>query len=133
MANGNNPMRWDCESRGCFNLKRRPKIELFHECFPGKISFGDVDGIVEINGYGLMLEWKSDTTDMPRGQQIMYTKLTKDHRITVIILCGDAELMRVDYMGWVFGGTYTPPEPETIDGAKQSVSDWVAWAKGNKQ
>jgi len=54
-ANGYNPLRWDCQKRGCFNLKRRPKIEIFAECFPGRINFGDVDGIVEINGNALLL------------------------------------------------------------------------------
>lgn len=53
-ANGYNPLRWDCERRGCFNLKRRPKIEVFAECFPGRINFGDVDGIVEIGGNALL-------------------------------------------------------------------------------
>ena len=37
-ANGYNPLRWDCERQGCFNLKRRPKIEVFADCFPGRIS-----------------------------------------------------------------------------------------------
>ena len=48
--NGFNPLRWNCEERGCFNLQKRPKIEVFSACFRGKISFGDVDGIVEISG-----------------------------------------------------------------------------------
>ena len=43
--NGYNPLRWDCQKQGCFNKKKRPKIEEFAECLPGKISFGDIDGI----------------------------------------------------------------------------------------
>ena len=35
-ADGYNPLRWDCERQGCFNLKRRPKIEVFADCFPGR-------------------------------------------------------------------------------------------------
>jgi hypothetical protein len=49
-ALGYNPLRLDCAAQGCFNLKRRSNIELFADCFPGRISFGDVDGIVEIGG-----------------------------------------------------------------------------------
>ena len=128
-GSGYNPMRWSCEKRGCFNVKRRPKIEMFHDCFPGKISFGDVDAIVEINGKGLMLEWKSDTTDLPVGQQIMYKRLTKTKQLTVIILCGNAETMEINYMGWVFAGKYVEPAREAIDGAKQSIDDWVKWAQ----
>ena len=41
-ANGANPLRWDCAKRGCFNEKKRPKIEVFAECFPGRISFGKI-------------------------------------------------------------------------------------------
>lgn len=122
-------MRWNCDNRGCFNVKRRPKIEIFHDCFPGKISFGDVDAIVEINGMGLMLEWKSDTTELPLGQKIMYKRLTKTKQITVIILCGNAETMEINYMGWVFAGQYVEPVRETLDGSKKSIDDWVKWAK----
>ena len=128
-GNGHNPMRWNCDKRGCFNVKRRPKIEMFHDCFPGKISFGDVDAIVEINGKGLMLEWKSDTTDLPMGQQIMYRRLTKTEQLTVIILCGNAETMEINYMGWVFAGKYVEPVRETAEGAKKSIDDWVHWAQ----
>lgn len=128
-GNGHNPMRWNCDKRGCFNVKRRPKIEIFHDCFPGKISFGDVDAIVEINGKGLMLEWKSDTTDLPMGQQIMYKRLTKTEQLTVIILCGNAETMEINYMGWVFAGKYVEPVRETVEGAKQSIDEWVQWAQ----
>ena len=70
-AKGYNPLRWDCEKRGCFNIKRRPKIEVFHKCFPGNINFGDVDGIVEINGRGLMLEWKSGKPNK-KGELVIY-------------------------------------------------------------
>ena len=62
LANGYNPLRWDCLRRGCFNLKRRPKIEVFADCFPGRINFGDVDGIVEISGNALLLDGKAKRT-----------------------------------------------------------------------
>lgn len=32
--NGANPMRWDCTTQGCFNLKKRPKVEVFADCLP---------------------------------------------------------------------------------------------------
>jgi len=56
--NGHNPMRWDCQKQGCFNKKKRPRIEMFAECLPGKIAVGDVDGLVEIKGNFLFLEFK---------------------------------------------------------------------------
>jgi hypothetical protein len=126
--NGYNPMRWNCEKSGCFNIYRRPKIEIFHDCFPGKISFGDVDGIVEINGKGLMLEWKSQSIDIPTGQRIMYQRLSRGELLTVIVLCGDPQTMEVTYMGWFFSGRYTEPERCTTDTAKIRIKEWVEWA-----
>ncbi len=69
-------MRWDCGKRGCYNVKHRPKIEEFAECFPGKISMGDVDGLVEINGHFLLLEWKSVSKDLGYGQRKTYEQIT---------------------------------------------------------
>jgi hypothetical protein len=51
-ADGYNQMIWDCVYRGCFNRRRRSKIGMFADCFPGKISLGDVDGLVEMKGVG---------------------------------------------------------------------------------
>ena len=129
MGDGFNPMRWDCEKRGCFNVKRRPKIEHFHDIFPGKINFGDVDGIVEINSKGLMLEWKCDNIDLPKGQQIMYTRLTKDERLTVIILCGNAETMEISHLGYFFAGKYSCPSQSTTKRAREWIASWVEYAK----
>lgn len=128
---GYNPMRWDCDRSGCFNIYRRPKIEVFHDCFPGRISFGDVDGIVEINGRGLMLEWKSQSIDIPQGQRIMYTRLTRGKLLTVLVLCGDPQSMEINYMGWFFDGKYTEPDRYDTEGVKSHIKSWVDWAKGS--
>jgi hypothetical protein len=127
--NGSNPMRWDCDKRGCFNIKRRPKIEVFCGCFPGRISFGDVDGIVEINGYGLMLEWKSDTTKPTTGQRIMYERITKNKLITVLLVVGNAETMEVSHYGIFFQGIQTPLIKANLDDVKTRIKKWVIWAK----
>ena len=70
------PMIWDCNKDGCFNEKMRLDFGVFYDCFPGKISFTDVDGIVEINKVALMLEWKSGKAIVypGSGQDIMYRK-----------------------------------------------------------
>src|SRR5512132_3856378 len=92
-ANGYNRLRWDCLRRGCFNLKRSPKIEVFAACFPGRIHFGDVDGIVEINGNALLLEWKSEAHELPTGQRMLYERLTQSGLCSAMIIVGDAETM----------------------------------------
>jgi hypothetical protein len=95
-ADGYNPLRWDCASQGCFNLRRRPKIEIFADCFPGRISFGDVDGIVEVGGNALLLEWKSEERQLPSGQRLLYQRLTRNGPVSVMIVIGDAETMLID-------------------------------------
>ena len=129
MTNGSNPMRWDCEKRGCFNKERRPKIEVFCECFPGNISFGDVDGIVEINGRGLMLEWKTDTNKPTTGQRIMYERLTKSELITVILVVGNAKTMEVSHVGTFYKGKQSPLKSADLQGVKDRIKKWVSWAK----
>ena len=122
--NGFNPMRWDCEKRGCFNVKRRPKIEVFAGCFPGKISFGDIDGIVEINGFALLLEWKSDCNSLPIGQRIMYSRITKDGKISVIIVNGNAETMEIQSVAFYFKGKWIEHRQCDLDGLKEHVKKW---------
>ena len=56
---GYNPLRWNCDDRGCYNVKHRPKIEFFAGALPGKIAMTDVDATTEVNGHFLFLEWKS--------------------------------------------------------------------------
>ena len=89
---GYNPMRWDCERDGCFNKKLRPKIEVFCECFPGRGSFGDVDGLVEINSHFCLLEWKTGNTIwLPRGQELCYERFSKVPWNVVLVAGGNAE------------------------------------------
>ncbi len=128
-GDGFNPMRWDCKTRGCFNIKRRPKIEVFSDCFPGNISFGDVDGIVEINGHGLMLEWKTDTNKPTTGQRIMYERRTKSKLITVFLVVGNAETMEVSHMGIFFEGKQSRLQKVTLEDVKHKIKSWVVWAK----
>lgn len=132
MSNGHNPMRWDCDKRGCFNKKRRPKIEVFHDLFPGRISFGDVDAIVEINGHALILEWKSERNDPATGQRIMYERLTANAPITVMLVVGDAETMEIDSLGYFFAGKYSAPVDCDLNGMREKIAGWVKYAGGNK-
>jgi len=128
---GFNPLRWDCDKHGCFNIKRRPKIEVFSDCFPGRINFGDVDGIVEINGRGLMLEWKSDCKKLPLGQKIMYQKLTDTQKITVIVVIGDPETMICREAFVFFEGKETDRSSMDLEGVKFLIRRWVKWTQSN--
>ena len=128
-APGFNPLRWNCSLRGCFNLKRRPKIEVFADCFPRRINFGDVDGIVEINGYALMLEWKSSASELPTGQRKMYSKLTSAGKTTVLCLVGDAETMKVTHQQTFTAGKSSGWKESSLDDAKALMRAWSDYAE----
>lgn len=94
-GNGYNPITWDCERQGCFNVVAKPKIEVFAECFPGKIAMTDIDGLVEVGGHFMLLEWKrlDWSGELPTGQRILFERLTRHTGIKVVIVQGDPETM----------------------------------------
>jgi len=122
---GYNPLRWDCNTSGCFNQKKRPKIEVFSECFPGRINFGDVDAIVEIGGQFLLLEWKEFTAELPTGQRIMYRRLTGDEHFVVLVVVGDAETMAVEGIQAWEKGRAKPFEALDLAGLKRRIRSWA--------
>ncbi len=124
---GHNPMRWNCLERGCFNLHKRPKIEVFAECFPRSINFSDVDGIVEINGQALLLEWKPGQ-DITTGQRIMYSRLTQSSPLTVFVVAGDARSMAVQARCVFRHGHQSPWRQCTLQGIMGLFRRWAAWA-----
>ena len=132
LGNGYNPLRWDCEKKGCFNKLCRPKIEVFADCFPRRINFGDVDGIVEINGIGLMLEWKTGKGSISVGQRIMYEKLTKTGIITVLCVVGNAETMECRKYCLVYMGKKGKFKNADLAIIKNVIRRWVVFAEKRK-
>lgn len=133
MSDGTNPLRWDCTSRGCFNLLRRPKIERFAACFPGRIAMSDIDATVEVNGHFVFLEMKSHQGEIPRGQRLYFERLTRlSPRISVMILCGDAETMQFEAMCWVYNGQLTPWQPTSFEEVVALLRAFSAHAIGGE-
>jgi hypothetical protein len=129
---GFNPMRWDCSVKGCFNTKQRPKIEVFHDCFPGRISFGDIDAIVEISGRGLLLEWKSAPMVISGGQKIMHERLTAGGMLSVYCVAGNAETMEITHKGLFYNGKWRGWQPSDLTDLKNSIRSWVKWAQSSQ-
>lgn len=127
-VSGYNPMRWDCREHGCFNYLKRPKIELFAECFPGNIGLSDIDGIVEIAGQGLMVEWKPAAITMIGGQHLMFTRLSK-HGLTVFVIAGNAKTMDVTHLAYYFQGRWYPWKPHTLADIKDRMRRWCRHAQ----
>ena len=119
-------LRWDCNKRGCFNKKKRPNLEVFDNCFRGRISIGDVDGIVEINGNFLLMEWKDPSCpDVSGGQKYMYQNMTKDEKYTVVCVYGDCETMVVDSIQIYYKGSAGERHFCDLNELQGRVSKWA--------
>jgi hypothetical protein len=122
-------LRWNCERDGCFNLKRRPKIEMFDDCFPGNIQMGDIDGLVEIKGYLLFFEWKTQDGPLPKGQQLAYERISKESGKCVMVTYGDAETMAVRGYRLFFHGREYPRIAASLGDVRERLRRWSRWAQ----
>jgi hypothetical protein len=118
-------MRWSCQRDGCFNIKRRPKIEVFAECFPRRINFGDVDGLVELNGRFCLLEWKGEGGTVKFGQAMSYTNFTKIPGNVVFVVDGNAETMEITRYTIFWGGKRLPAVAADLAGLKDRIRRWA--------
>ena len=126
-------LTWDCDRQGCYHEKMCPKLGRFDECLPGKIGMSDVDGIVEINGRFLIVEWKSFSGDIPMGQRIMFERLTQiDKAITVLVVVGDPQLMTVSSYRKIWDGELFPAVMTNLDGLKRKIKAWADLAYGER-
>ena len=123
-------MHWDCDRQGCFNRKKRLKFGVFKGCLPGNISFTDIDGLVEICGNFLYLEWK-DHQGLSTGQRILFERMTLLCPATVLIVEGDAQDMSVRSISTVSRGVISPSEPAVLDGLRSQIRQWCDWALAN--
>lgn len=130
-ANGYNPMRWRCETRGCFNELQRPKIEIFAADLPGKIAFSDVDAVTEVKGNFLFLEWKSDVMPIPTGQRLMWERGTRTKMMSVLCVVGSAKTMEVSHTARFFAGSFHGWKEDNVDGLHEAIKRWAAWAQSN--
>jgi len=124
------PMLWDCERQGCFNKKKRLKFEVFADCLPGKISFSDIDAIVEINGNLLIMEWKGHS-NVPVGQKIMFKQITRFCPALILVVEGNAEDMSVSRIQTVWHGEFLPAIEAGIEQLVTKINKWANWAKIN--
>ena len=118
-------MRWDCDHDGCWKDKNQVKLGVFDECFPGKIGFSDLDGVVEIDGHFLLIEWKYGNSELPEGQRIMFENMTRDDRWIVVIVNGNAEKMEVSSTQVIAKGRIYQPEESSIGNLKLRCNQWA--------
>ena len=128
MVSKSEPLHWDCAKHGCFNQKKRLKFSAFDGCLPGKISFTDLDGLVEVNGYFLFMEWKAHT-EIPTGQRILFERLTAFCPATVLIVEGDAETMEVRTLQQAWRGMFTERKESSLEELRKHITSWAEWAQ----
>lgn len=122
---GYNPMKWDCEHRGCWKVKCSPNIEFFAGALPRKIAMTDLDGTVEVNGSFLFLEWKSYAGEIPVGQRIYFERLTKiSDKITAVIVAGNPDTMQVDAIRRIYKGRVSDWVECDLEGLFERIKNW---------
>jgi hypothetical protein len=125
----NKGMRWNCAVSGCFNEKLRPRLEVFRECFP-RGCFGDVDGLIELNGCFALLEWKSAGGVVKLAQLRSYLAFTKQSNgNTVFLVGGVASSIRVRDFSIIWRGKLFPRQPATLNELKARIRAWAEWAE----
>lgn len=122
---GYNPMKWECEHKGCWKDKCSPNIEFFAGALPRKLAFSDIDGAAEVNGHFLFLEWKSHGGDIPTGQRIFFERLTKlSKNIAVVVVDGDPETMQTRQVKYVHDGIFSEWRPCDLEELHERIKRW---------
>lgn len=89
----------------------------------------DIDGVVEINGYFIFMEWKHEGGYLHKGQEILLQQLTRvSDKIVAYVLYGNSVTMEVTKMTRVYAGkseTYTA----NLEQVKSLFSKWARMAK----
>lgn len=120
--------RWDWDRLG------------YGGCFPSKVSFGDVDALIERRHRFLFIENKSlnsagqATLQMPKGQEIALTRLALLPGVVGLLIAGDAatgDPHKIKQIGtdlW-----FDLLADENLDNRKQYLRDvftrWWEWAE----
>ena len=78
-------MRWKCQCQGCF-LEKRSDVAALDGCFPAHVGATDLDGIVELGGHFLVIEFKHLGVLVPRGQGLMFERMVATGKFTVVIV-----------------------------------------------
>ena len=129
MDNGYNPIRWDCLEQGCYMHKCHPRIEVFADCFPNKIAMSDIDGVVEINGNFLFMEWKGDGGKVSTGQHILLQRLTQlSDKVVAYVVYGDSQTMQVHQVTRYYKGNSRDYDMQ-LEQLKEQFRNWGQWVK----
>ena len=116
----------DCSEKGCWRDQYLPDLTVFDDCFPRRIGFGDVDGIVERNGRLLILELKSLGQPLTDGQRIMHERLSQSlgEAYQAVVIWGAPDFTRPLKMQMWIKGQSIAPQAVSLDEIKKVFRDW---------
>ncbi|GJQ59764.1 MAG: hypothetical protein D8M57_13130 [Candidatus Scalindua sp. AMX11] len=125
-------IRHNCETQGCYIKEQTPDWGFTDSAFSGKIRIGDIDGAVEANGCLLLLEWKSVGAPLTKGQEIMYSRITKNSNIIVFVINGDAKHTESDHLAVFKGGELIYDDKANNEKIKLFCREWETKARANE-
>lgn len=91
-----------------------------------RIAPTDLDGIVERNGYFLVLEAKRPGVTISYGQGCTLEAMRRNGSFTVIIIWGETN--KPEKLRLITRHAETDFDPADIDTLRKLVSRWFAWA-----
>lgn len=126
-APANTNIKWDCPSDGCYR-DHLPDWTPFNDCFPRTgIRISDIDGMVEIGGHFLFLEWKPARVPVPEGQLNALARLSVLPRVTVLILWG-TDTLHPEQWQVIHQGELHPAHPVDHDTLHAFIAAWATTA-----
>ena len=117
-------MRFSCDGGRCYLNDKVPKLGVFDDCFPGKIGFGDVDGLIERRGNFLFIEWKEPGASLTTGQSITLKRLAAIPNFTVLMVEGDNAKMSVSKVTKITDSGVGSCWDTNLEGLKEIFKAW---------
>lgn len=121
-------MRWNCKQKGECYLKSLPDWGILKDCFPRGISPTDIDGLIEIKGNLLVLEWKKPGAVIQEGQQQALRGISLYRKATVFVVFGNPKLPTVEALQEVHLGKFHPAVRCTLKDLRARCQRWGRWA-----
>jgi hypothetical protein len=111
-------------------------LQLFDKCFKGKNRLGDVDASIELNGYTLLIEFKSARNGMNQGQVLKAIRQAKYSGITTLFVFGkrnnpEAYLKIEPDASSEKGFKHSGYVPADLDAVCDQILRWVKWTEEN--
>ena len=119
---------YDCKTGdNCFLQKHLVDFTKLNEVIPGKNGFTDIDGVVDIDGRILFLEFKTGYAKLKRVQRILHENLSEKEGQHSLIIWRDREGTPTDCQ-WITYGKMREPIalPSGWDDLKTIIQTWRA-------